>query len=416
MSGPIVQGMRRLGQGLRDGWLMVGVTLLFLVGLEVAYRAQSGVRHALTSARGPGPVRGPYADSAWYPAYLKEYDATFAMHWKPFVYFRRPAFAGQFINVDSVGHRPTVHPTPPAGDTIRVFFFGGSTMWGSYLRDGATIPSVASQRLAATAPPGVTFDVTNFGESGYTFTQEVLELELQLRAGNVPDVVMFYDGMCDIGSAAQFGQVGVSQNESNRAREFELGRAVFGSETGVGSDFRAVRAIAGQISQRFQLFQRIFAMVARPGRPTRTPEQLGPDVARIYAATADLVEPLSRAYGFKVLYVWQPLLSAAAKSPTPFEKTLLSQSEHDDYQQRVRTLHLVVTPLLDSALKARVGPRFVNEVSLFAGDTISVFTDNQGHNTEKAIPPIVAGFFPALKALVDSVHAEPRHQRRVRAG
>jgi hypothetical protein len=41
-------------------------------------------------------------------------------------------------------------------------------------------------------------------------------------------------------------------------------------------------------------------------------------------------------------------------------------------------------------------------VTLFAGDTISVFTDEVGHTTEKAIPPIVGGFMPMLRQLVDS--------------
>ncbi len=56
-------------------------------------------------------------------------------------------------------------------------------------------------------------------------------------------------------------------------------------------------------------------------------------------------------------------------------------------------------------MKARVDSRFVDETSLFADDTTSVFIDISGHNTEKAIPGIVGGFFPALTAVVDSARA-----------
>ncbi len=314
MSNPIVNALRRLGLWLRDGWLMIGVVLLMLVALEAAYRAQSDLRHAISAKNDLKTEWQPYADSAWFADYLREYDQTFMLRWRSYVYFRRPAFTGRFINVDPAGHRRTVPLAQPAADTIRVFCFGGSTMWGTYLRDAATVASVTAQRLAAAGPPGVTFDVTNFGEGGYVFTQEVLELELQLRTGHIPDVVVFYDGLNDVASAAQRGEVGVPQNEGNRVREFDIGRTVYATETGTGSEFRAMGTIVGEIAQRVQLFQRIFALAARPANPARTPEQLGPDIAHIYANTASLVEALSHAYGFKVLYVWQPLLSSTTKN------------------------------------------------------------------------------------------------------
>ena len=44
--------------------------------------------------------------------------------------------------------------------------------------------------------------------------------------------------------------------------------------------------------------------------------------------------------------------------------------------------------------------RFIDESSLFRGDTLSAFTDRIGHNTEAAVPTIVDGFWPALQTLV----------------
>ncbi len=152
----------------------------------------------------------------------------------------------RLMNVDSVGHRRTAGNGVALGakDTVRLFFFGGSTMWGTDLRDNATIASIAAQQLAAAAPKGVAVEITNFGETGYAFTQELIELELQLRSGNVPDVVLFYDGINDMAAAGQYGAAGVSQNESNRSREFEFGRAVSGTENRRRrSDLRAAGAI-----------------------------------------------------------------------------------------------------------------------------------------------------------------------------
>jgi lysophospholipase L1-like esterase len=248
---------RKLGRALRDAWLMLGIALLMILVLEVCYRAQASGRRALRPTRSTGSIKSPYADSVWLPKYAAEYANTFQLRWKPYVYFRRPPFNGSMIQVDSLGHRRTIPGPQAATDTTHVFFFGGSTMWGSNLRDSATIASVTAQRLEQSAPPGMTFHVTNFGESGYVFTQGMLELQMQLRQGNIPDVVVFYDGINDVAAAAQRGEAGVPQNETNRSREFEFGRAIYGTETGVGSDWRAARAIGTAIAQRFQFVQRL---------------------------------------------------------------------------------------------------------------------------------------------------------------
>jgi lysophospholipase L1-like esterase len=320
------------------------------------------------------------------------------------------------INVDSAGHRRTVETAvaPGTPDTVRLFFFGGSTMWGTNLRDKATIASVAAQQLAAAVPKGVAVEVTNFGESGYVFTQELIELELQLRSGNVPDVVLFYDGMCDMTAAVQYGAAGTPMNEGNRSREFDFGRAVWGAETGVGSDLRAASAIGSAVLQRMQFIQRLFAIVARPAA-TRPPEWLARDVARAYAGNAAIVEALSRAYGFRALYVWQPTLYSTTKTPTPFEQSLLSKAKGDPLYLILREMNKTTVPVLDSTMRSRVGARFIDETSLFAGDTSSVFADALGHTTEKAVLPIVGRFLPVLTELVDSARVPGRRSRAASA-
>ena len=388
---------------------MVGVVLLMLLGLEVCYRAQAATRGALRSTR-TAAIKAPYADSAWFSSYVAEYERTFLLHWKPYVYFRRPAFTGSFIRVDSLGHRRTIPGPRDATDTARVFFFGGSTMWGSYLRDSATIASITAQRLDKGASAGMTFAVTNYGESGYVFTQGLLELEMQLRTGNVPDVAVFYDGINDVAAAVQMGEAGLPQNEFNRSREFEFGRAIYGTETGVGSDWRAARAIASAIVQRFQFVQRLAGSIRSRALPA-LPPHLARDIVNVYATNVDVVEALSRVYGFKALYVWQPALQTTSKPLTAFEDLMIRENQDSEFQRRLRIVHRQVAPMLDSTIAKRVGTRFINESSLFTGDTISVFSDNIGHNTEKAIPAIVDGFYPRLIALVDSARVAARHAR-----
>jgi lysophospholipase L1-like esterase len=393
------RALQRLGSGMRDLWLMVGIALVLLAGLEACYRSQAAVRRMIGASPSTSSA-SPYADSAWFPAYLDEYRSTFRMRWKPYVYFRRVPFQGSMIQVDGQGRRRTVPAPRTATDTVRVFFFGGSTMWGSNQRDPATIPSVTSRRLNESGRGDLAYEVTNFGESGYVFTQEMLELQLQLRAGNVPDVVVFYDGINDIAAAVQYGEAGVPQNEGNRSREFGFGRAIFGTETGIGSDWRAIRAIGSAIAQRLQFVQRI-AQAGRTASPPTAPA-LTNDVVRTYTSNVDQIEALSRAYGFVALYVWQPALQTTTKRLTPFERELRGALERNTFQRRMIELHRQVAVMMDSAMVPRVGPRFINEARLFAYDTASVFTDDIGHTTEKAVPVIVDGFLPQLSRIVDA--------------
>ena len=40
--------------------------------------------------------------------------------------------------------------------------------------------------------------IVNYGEWGYVVTQNMILLTLELRDGNVPDLVIFYDGINDV--------------------------------------------------------------------------------------------------------------------------------------------------------------------------------------------------------------------------
>ncbi len=73
--------------------------------------------------------------------------------------------------------------------------------------------------------------------------------------------------------------------------------------------------------------------------------------------------------------------------------------------------------MLDSAV-IRVVPaqRFVDAAGLFAGDTMSVYTDWLGHNTEASIPRIVDTFWPALQTATRDAIARRRPIAAVKPG
>lgn len=90
---------------------------------------------------------------------------------------------------------------------------------GTNARDTFTIPSLLARAVEGR---GINVEIINFGETGYVSTQEVITLLLQLRQGNVPDIVIFYDGVNDTYSAYRNEIAGIPQNEFNRVKEFNL--------------------------------------------------------------------------------------------------------------------------------------------------------------------------------------------------
>ncbi len=105
-----------------------------------------------------------------------------------YVWRRRP-FSGVTVNVEpglQIRHTPQANPA--AGPSV--YFFGGSTMWGTGSDDAHTIPA-QYQRAAGGK-------VLNFGESGWVAHQSLNQLMKLYTEGHRPDVVVFYDGVNEV--------------------------------------------------------------------------------------------------------------------------------------------------------------------------------------------------------------------------
>ena len=119
-----------------------------------------------------------------------------SLRWHPFVYWRAGPFQGKYVQIDEHGLRRTTSQADRA-TALKVFLFGGSTMFGAGSRDEHTIASELASQLSAT---GQDVNVVNYGQNGYVSAQECLTLELACQAGQIPDVVIFYDGVNDVAS------------------------------------------------------------------------------------------------------------------------------------------------------------------------------------------------------------------------
>jgi hypothetical protein len=324
--------IRKLLPHARDAWLILGVTVLCLLLLEVtlslAYLAADRVRASSPASLDGRSRSDVYTDVAWTNEYFRELEECSVTQWVPYVYWRRQPYQGQHINVDENGIRRTWGRREDGAGTsepLRVFTFGGSAMWGVGARDDFTIASCLARNLDE---KGIPCEVTNFGESGYVSTQEVIALLQQLRSGNVPDLVIFYDGVNDIYSAYQQQVAGLPQNEFHRVHEFNVSQP---------SGYRPLRAmfIRRMVSElsMVRLSQNLLRKVGIDVQPTDSAtrreavanpvldDALLREVLAVYEGNVRAVRVLGEAYGFKALFYWQPTVFGRG-CPTPFEQEI----------------------------------------------------------------------------------------------
>jgi hypothetical protein len=257
--------------------------------------------------------------------YYDEFDRSSAARWEPYLYWRRRAFQGAYINVDESGIRRTTSPretAPGPPEPLTIHMFGGSAMWGTGARDEFTIPSILARELAQR---GLPVRITNFGESGYVSTQEVIALVRQLQAGERPDLVIFYDGVNDMFSAHQQQVAGIPQNEFNRIEEFNLSQPEKLRPRAIMTLRDFARGLASTRFAKWLLLETGLlkrpAIVVRPmpgSDNVSEQSRLAGSVIETYRSNIEIVAALGEHYGFQHFFYWQP---------TVFEKGRLTRYE-----------------------------------------------------------------------------------------
>jgi len=363
---------------IRNAWLVVCITASVFLAIEVvlsiAYYYRDGRRKA--AAEDPCFQADAYQNVAWARAYYRDY-AKCESQWASYVYWRRRPFQSQYINVNADGIRNTWFPDDPissSGVYPKIFFFGGSTTWGTGARDDFTIPSLVGKRLSANGAPA---HITNFGELGYVTTQEVIRLIRELQKGNIPDLVVFYDGVNDMFAAYQQGHAGIPQNESNRVKDWRLSLRL---TSGKGTVFpylvhnlsttRFLRGICRRLGMSGYSGLLVHDDVRKiTARPDADCADLAKDVLTIYKANIDIIESLARHYSFKSLFYWQPTIFSKTHL-TPYE-----QKEKDKGGELEPLIALTCDMLAQQDLTQNGQISFRNASALFADVSEPVFLD-----------------------------------------
>jgi hypothetical protein len=313
-------GLRSLSRCFSGLGYILAVVILMAVFLELASWAIWSIHPVTKEAKTWNQAASPvYAGATWAREFWQEESSR---QNKPTVYvpFRIWSVTGwhsKYINNDEGVRgfwRRTINSANCAfPHRVSVWTFGGSTMYGTAVRDWGTIPSYLSRDL--NAAPGDCVVVSNFGVEGYVTDQELILLAEQLKAGGHPNIVIFYDGIND--SCLAWPPA------SPPNAHFYLGTIksrVEGSLSG-RLDFL-------QKSYSVRLARRGLAHLRRAHSFSSSVSKAQPNVMTTlanYEANMQLARSLADAYKFKLYCFWQPMLIYGHKPLVPFEQQMVTR-------------------------------------------------------------------------------------------
>ena len=249
----------------------------------------------------PRALSSVYKGQPWARRYWQEFEPATRFDYRAYVGWGLVPYHGETIASDQQGFRRTFSSRCDA-ETYTVWMFGGSAVWGEGSPDWLTIPSQLAMEYSNS---GRQVCVRNFGVRGWVSTQEVIDLALELkRAPRKPDLVVFYDGVNDVFSFYQSGEIDVHQNFDHVRDLFEQGGSL--------------RKI---LENRLSL---IFRVTSSEHSRLRfiTDEEAKLELDTGYLKNMRIVEALAKEYGFDYAFFWQPVILAGHKELSGEEEAI----------------------------------------------------------------------------------------------
>ena len=152
----------------------------------------------------------PQATDAVNKAIATETHESNLFQYASWVEFSNIDYSGEHVNILH-GIRKSIPENfinSGSTDTIDIYFFGGSTMFGFNVADSETLPSQFVLKYREQFPKGRSIRVHNFATPTYYSYQELIQYANLIFQGHRPDVVIFLDGVNDFwfGRAAYYNQ------------------------------------------------------------------------------------------------------------------------------------------------------------------------------------------------------------------
>lgn len=324
--------------------------------------------------------------------HLDAIDAS-AVHgvYVPFVVWRgNPLFNNDSVTVSEDGFR-VVPGSSGEPEAYSVFLFGGSAMWGLNVSDRNTIPAYLQTRLDELMDRPVA--VRNFAQIAHSSSQEMVELVIQLRNGNIPDAVIFYDGFNDVWGAYESGAAGghfaqrlVAARVMGMAEAFDVPDpfAALFQRTNIGILTSALR---GRINQRTPSAADL-ETYATMGVPV---DELASDVVDTYLGTANVVRALGEHYRFSCTFVLQPSIWYGDKPLTEYERDVLQRGDEFFLAGSDPAFRALFTATYDRfQVAAENSDDFLSYTGVFSDVHSTVYNDYSGAHIEPFANAMIA--------------------------
>lgn len=209
--------------------------------------------------------------------------AANAFEFDPWLQFRNKDITAKYVNVNAFVRKSIPEFVNRGNDTFRIWFFGGSTMWGFNVSDEETIPSKFAQLYKKASKYNKTLHVTNYGTRSYISFQEMKLLQDRLLYEPYPDMTVFLDGLNDVVSFPT--PLHREPLYTGYMREYFKG------------NFPMARGknINDSIKKHYQK------------QPQLSHKDISTVLFNNYNIMENAVNQTAKAYGFTPLFIWQPV-------------------------------------------------------------------------------------------------------------
>ena len=190
----------------------------------------------------------------------------------------------------------TKDPCPDKEGDFLVHIYGGSTVFA-----GGKRGSISHHLWSILCDEGVGAEVKNFGQGGYVSTQETNRMIQQLRMGERPDLVIFYNGFNDkLITKPGFPQIFMTEkvfNYFNYNNNNIFPRTLKFIYSNIPKKERASGS-----GDSIDYFSYDFIKTGREGEDQK-------ELVDIYFENARIIKSIADTYGFESLIYWQPNLT-----------------------------------------------------------------------------------------------------------
>jgi hypothetical protein len=308
-------------------FLVLTIVLLELVAGWLLKKQASAVNTAQSL------TETAYNGMAWKDQYFSDVRAYQAATggqqvYEPYSLWKNPDFSSKTFTVEG-GYRKTVQPAYNLDDSsfVKVWMFGGSTMFCADTPDDWTISSRLAAKLKE-AYPNRKFIIQNYGLPGFVNDQEAVLLSKLLMQGKRPDVVIFYDGFNE-------GHLKVAMTKPMAHGFYNLYDQIY-------------RSIKERLWANLVWKSSLLTLVMRSRndgikfeKDETVLKSRSEAVCANYITTMQFVQNLADSYKFKAYFFWQPSLLTAPKPLVSSEaalKTMMQESNGKGYEILLETV------------------------------------------------------------------------------